>query len=90
LYGHIATATGWTFGEIDQLTLMEVNELFDYWQEYPPTHVLVSAYLGGGNQGGLGRRRSRQGAQDLDELLLAVGSQRSGSYPKLPEGYRQS
>ena len=28
------------------MTLPEVQELLDYWQECPPTHVLVAAYLG--------------------------------------------
>src|SRR5215831_10765375 len=29
---------------------LEVSELFDYWQDYPPTHVLVAGCLLGGNR----------------------------------------
>lgn len=28
------------------MTLPEVEELFDYWREHPPTHILVAGYLG--------------------------------------------
>jgi hypothetical protein len=81
LYGHIATATGWTFAEIDQLTLWEVNELFDYWQDHPPTHVLVGAYLLKGQK----HQRSSRG--QLDELSRLVGSFGGLVGKKLPPAY---
>lgn len=28
------------------MTLPQVEELLDYWQDHPPVHVLVAAYLG--------------------------------------------
>jgi hypothetical protein len=31
---------------VDTLTLWQVHELFEYWNEHPPVHVLVGAYLG--------------------------------------------
>ena len=72
MYGHIATATGWTFIEIDQLTLWEVTELFSYWQNHPPTHILVGAYLSGGKKLSSTKRRQTAGHPKFDELTHAV------------------
>ena len=33
-------------GVIDQMTLPEVNDLFDYWTRNPPLHELAAAYIG--------------------------------------------
>jgi hypothetical protein len=91
LYGHIATTTGWTFSQIDQLTLWDVNDLFDYWQDNPPTHVLVAAYLMGGNKSRSSkRRRSGDTSHNFDELAQAVASAGGSVNKKLPGVYRQS
>jgi hypothetical protein len=44
LYPHIATSSGgWTYAEIDQLTLWDVNELMEYWADHPPAHIILAA-----------------------------------------------
>jgi hypothetical protein len=50
MYGHIITVTGWKYSDVDALTLWQVHELIEYWNEYPPVHILVGAYLGVGGQ----------------------------------------
>lgn len=56
-----------------------------YWKDYPPTHVLVSAYLTGGRQKGV-RKNSPSG--QLTELSHAVASAGGMSLGKLPSVYR--
>jgi len=34
------------------LTLIEANELTDYWRDNPPVHLLVKAFLGYDNSKG--------------------------------------
>jgi len=88
LYGHIATATGWTFRYIDRITLWDVNDLFEYWQAYPPVHVLVGAYLAAGDKG-RSRLKGRFGKHDkFEELNLAVASAGGKTSNKLPEVYK--
>ena len=45
LFGHIITGTGWTRREVGALTLLEANELLEYWSKHPPTHVLLAALM---------------------------------------------
>ena len=87
IYGHIATATGWTFREIDALTMWDVNDLFEYWQESPPTHVLVAAYLLGDKRRTRGKGKRSQ-ASGFDELATAVHLAGGGVKGKLPASYR--
>lgn len=35
---------------MDALTLWQVDELFEYWNQHPPVHILLGAYLGVGGQ----------------------------------------
>ena len=42
----MATATGWTYRVIDEMTLPEVRGLLDYWRTSPPLHILFKAYVG--------------------------------------------
>ena len=81
-----ATVTGWTYLEIDQLTLWDISELFDYWQDYPPIHVLVSAYLMG-DRGSVRKDPKRQHS-DFAELSRAVALAGGGVLGKLPEFYK--
>lgn len=89
VYGHIATATGWTYRQIGLLTLWEVSELFDYWQDYPPTHVLVAGYLLAGNRknGAKSNTASRLGSS-FDELSQAVSLAGGRVSQKLPSVYK--
>ncbi len=43
MYGALATACGYTFPEIDAMTMSEANMLMDYWREFPPAHILLRA-----------------------------------------------
>lgn len=96
MYGYIATATGWTFSQIDQLTMWDVNDLMEYWQDYPPTHVLVAAYLLGGNKVRSSKRPRKNDTGDSDgdtsnfhELAQVVTSAGGALNKKLPEIYKR-
>jgi hypothetical protein len=54
-----------------------------YWADYPPTHVLVGAYLMRGS-----RRSRRSEGNKFDELSQAIRSVGGNSKGKLPEIYR--
>jgi hypothetical protein len=56
---------GWTYPQIDALTLPQLRELFTYWAAHPPLHELAAAYLG------LGRRASDKPAELGALLALA-------------------
>jgi hypothetical protein len=87
VFGHVATATGWTFDEIERLTLWELNDLMAYWKDCPPTHVLVAAYLMGGKKSSIGKAR-RQGQNNFDELTQAVSFAGGSVTKKLPQFYK--
>lgn len=72
MYGHIATATGWTFMQIDKLTLWDVNDLFTYWEDHPPIHVLVGAYLSAGKTARAAKSRKSTSRASFDHLAQAV------------------
>jgi len=61
--------------------------LFDYWQECPPTHVLVAAYLLDGRTVARGKGKRGQ-ASGLEELATAVHIAGGGVKGKLPGRYR--
>ena len=58
-----------------------------YWKDYPPTHVLVSAYLLGGKKSTAGKAR-RQSQSHLDELTQAVSFAGGSVTKKLPQFYK--
>lgn len=45
LYALVATACGYTWAEIDAMSLSAVRELLDYWSRHPPAHLLLAAAL---------------------------------------------
>jgi hypothetical protein len=67
--------------------LWEANELFDYWQDCPPTHVLVAAYLTGGKKSSTGKSRTRSNGS-FSELTQAVHSAGGDVSKKLPPVYK--
>jgi len=73
IFSHIATATGWSFTHIDRLTLWDVNDLFCYWQNYPPTHVLVAAYLLGDRKRSSSHHKNGYDAEMLRQKVISVG-----------------
>jgi hypothetical protein len=56
-----------------------------YWQDYPPTHVLVSAYLMGGAKRA---RCTANNGSKADELSYAINVVGGSSKGRLPEVYR--
>jgi len=56
-----------------------------YWQDYPPTHVLVAAYLMGETKRS---KSSTDGGGKINELTHAVGTVGGSSRGKLPQIYR--
>lgn len=45
LYGLVATGAGYTWPEIDAMSLSALRELLDYWSRHPPAHLLLAAAL---------------------------------------------
>ena len=45
LYGLVATCCGYTWPEIDAMSLSALRELLDYWSRHPPAHLLLAAAL---------------------------------------------
>jgi len=45
LYALVATGCGYTWPEIDAMSLSAVRELLDYWSRHPPAHLLLAAAL---------------------------------------------
>jgi hypothetical protein len=68
------------------LTVWDANDLYDYWGDYPPTHVLVAAYFMGGSRAGKRHRGSHRG--NFDELQQLVASAGGRLKRKIPETYR--
>ncbi len=46
LYGLLATSCGYTYPQIDAMSLCQVRELLGYWRAHPPVHLLLAAALG--------------------------------------------
>ncbi|MGH6975802.1 MAG: hypothetical protein ACREED_02125 [Stellaceae bacterium] len=45
LYALVATGCGYTWPEIDAMSLSAVRELLAYWSRHPPAHLLLAAAL---------------------------------------------
>lgn len=56
-----------------------LETMYDYWDQNPPVHIMVAAYLGLGNKGNKGRKGKGGKAagkyQDHSELLNLFGNQ---------------
>jgi hypothetical protein len=72
--------------EIDQLTLWELNDLMKYWKDYPPTHVLVAAYLMGGKRKTADQTRNFTDGH-FNELTQAISFAGGSVAKKLPQYY---
>jgi len=42
IYGLLATACGYSYPRIDEMTLFDFEELTKYWAEHPPLHIMVA------------------------------------------------
>lgn len=45
-YAHVIASTGWTWADVDDLTIPRYLALLRYWKQSPPIHMLVAAYMG--------------------------------------------
>ncbi|MGH6984906.1 MAG: hypothetical protein ACREEI_11840 [Stellaceae bacterium] len=45
LYALVATSCGYTWPEIDAMSLSALRDLLDYWSRHPPAHLLLAAAL---------------------------------------------
>lgn len=64
----IALETGWTFREIDNLTIPEFEESFvAFWEETPPLCQMVAAFFG------VGGKKAAKGS--MDDLIAQFGAQ---------------
>lgn len=68
-----------------------------YWQDHPPTHVLVGAYLMAGDKSRTKRRQAKSAIgsaanskSNFDELARQVAFAGGISSNKLPAAYRQN
>lgn len=46
IYVRLASGLGWTYPVIDEMSLPEVNAIFDYWRDWPPVNELVRNAVG--------------------------------------------
>ena len=46
LYAQIVCTTGWSWDQVDALTMPRYRALLDYWRDYPPVPLLLRALLG--------------------------------------------
>ena len=70
IYGRIITTTGWSKRYVDEeLTFPDVLELFEYWNENPPTHELAAAWIGYKKQAPLHFINGKQVSQTKNENL---------------------
>ena len=54
------------------MTLPEAIELMDYWTDYPPTHLLVRAYMGIGKDDAKPKSLDSCDDAELDDFLRVV------------------
>ncbi len=45
LYALVATSCGYTWPEIDAMSLSALHDLLAYWSHHPPAHLLLAAAL---------------------------------------------
>jgi hypothetical protein len=67
--------------------LWDLNDLMAYWKDYPPTHVLVAAYLMGGKRKTTGKTRNFTDGS-FNELTQAVSFAGGSVIQKLPQLYK--
>jgi len=46
IYAQIVSATGWSWDQVDVLTIPRYRALRRHWEEYPPAHLLLRALAG--------------------------------------------
>ena len=46
LYARIVAATGWSWDQVDALTIPRYRAMQRHWRDYPPAHLLLRALVG--------------------------------------------
>jgi hypothetical protein len=69
----LITSTGWTFRQLDELPLPEVWELFEYWNDWPPAHVLLRGFTGYQPKKQAPRELEAQEVSELSAMLGPAG-----------------
>ena len=82
----MATSTGWTFSEVENLTLWDVNDLMEYWSEHPPAHIILAAVHFRHTKRKKKTEQISDAAQDLAQYSAALGF--TGIAGPLPAVYR--
>ncbi|HET9365564.1 MAG TPA: hypothetical protein VFP71_11210 [Candidatus Angelobacter sp.] len=67
---------------------MEVNDLFSYWKDYPPTHILMAAFLTGGKKSLAGKTTKPINKTNFDDLTQAVVVAGGSTGTRLPPIYK--
>lgn len=67
--------------EIDDLPLPFVQELFSYWEDFPPTHELVAGYLGYKSKN---KKKVAELTESDHQFIRTLGPQRVKTYDQLP------
>lgn len=42
----MATGCGYSYAQIDEMTLDDYDEICEYWIQHPPAHLLIAGYIG--------------------------------------------
>ncbi|MGH6980091.1 MAG: hypothetical protein ACREFC_02690 [Stellaceae bacterium] len=64
IYAQIVAATGWSWDQVDAMTIPRYRALKRYWEEYPPAHLLLRALAG--------YQRRRPAAAAPFDMLVAL------------------
>ena len=76
IYAMVSSAIGVTWEYLDQcMTLPRLYAYFRHWEESPPVHVTLAAFIKGlsGNRGNVGKN-AEGGEQDLNRIIADFGA----------------
>lgn len=77
MLGCCITVTGWTFAEVRAAAWADIWQLWHYWSENPPPHILMSAGVGAGYP--MKRRRTPTAAEKT--ILQTPATKSTDAYP---------
>lgn len=72
LIAHVVASTGWSIESVEAKTLPELKPLLEYWNENPPLHLLIKAFMG---FEGKGERLDDGDSPEADQYLNRVSSE---------------
>jgi hypothetical protein len=72
---HVAASTGWTWDYIaENVDLVRLAAMNDYWRGHPPVHAMVAAYFGIKPE----EETARESAEQDFSALLSMGAFKEG------------